>query len=233
MKFDAKDIVGKKFELKTELESINEKDSTAVFVLSTSDIDRHGDVVDQDSWQLENFMNNPVFLEQHMSYDFPLGKFLELDVEQDPNREDGAKRLVGKVQFAVDAYERAKIAFDLVKEGFMSAVSVGFIPNEVEYNDEAKAFIMRDCELLEVSLVSVPANPMALAKMIDQASSKGIDMTPMLKKEVKKLPTPKAKIIEVKTQIEKEVKQSPESKQAERNKRAIHLLNKAVRSYTI
>jgi HK97 family phage prohead protease len=238
MKFDAKDIVGKKFELKTKLESINNEEATAVFVLSTSDIDRHGDVVDQDSWILENFMNNPVFLEQHMSGAFPLGKFIELGVEQDPNRADGAKRLVGKVQFAVEEYERAKVAFALVSNGFMSAVSVGFVPNSVEYNEEAEAFIMRDCELLEVSLVSVPANPMALAKMQHSASEKGIDITPLLKKEEKQEETPRSKIIKAKEAVEEEVdeeavEEESEMKKHSAKKRALHLLHKACRAYKI
>jgi HK97 family phage prohead protease len=226
MKFEAKDIVGKKFELKSELESVNLERAEATFVLSTVDIDRHGDVVDQDSMNFKNFMKNPVFLEQHMSYEFPLGKFIEIYQETDPNRTDGAVRTVGTVKFAVEEYDRAKIAFALVANGFMSAVSVGFIPHDVEYNDDLKAFIMKDCELLEVSLVSVPANPMALAKMVDRAEEKGIDMTPLLTKPVKKEiteeepePTAKAKLIEVKDTI---VKQSATS-------RATHLIHKAIR----
>lgn len=237
MKFEAKDIVGKKFEIQSNLESVDTKEATAVFVLSTVDIDRHGDVVDQDTMNFKNFMNNPVFLEQHMSWEFPLGKFVEIWQETDPNRDDGAVRTVGKVKFAVEEYDRAKVAFAMVANGFMNAVSVGFIPHDVEYNDDLKAFIMRDCELLEVSLVSVPANPMALAKMKHLASEKGIDMTPLLVKPVKQSAKtvdkneeeeteekdPKQKVLDAKEAVEKTAPKT------DPNKRAVHLLNKALR----
>lgn len=226
MKFEAKDITGNKFNIKSELDSVDVENATAVFTLSTVDIDRHGDVVDQDSWQLENFLNNPVFLEQHNSSQFPLGKFLEIWTEEDPNRTDGAKRLMGKVQFAVEEYDRAKTAFAMVANGFMNAVSVGFIPHDVDYNDEVDAFILRDCELLEVSLVSVPANPMALAKMKAKAEEKGIDMTPLLTKQEKpkeEEKDAKQKLIETKEEIEKH------AEPVDTNKRAVHLINKALR----
>lgn len=225
MKFEVKDIVGKKFELKSELESVNTTDATAVFVLSTVDIDRHGDVIDQDSWDLKHFMNNPVFLEQHMSWEFPIGKFIEIKTEIDPNRMDGAKRLVGTVKFAVEEYDRAKVAFALIANGFMSAVSVGFIPHDVSYDDSIKAFIMKDCELLEVSLVSVPANPMALAKMREKALEKGIDISPLLEKRITPaVPTIKEQLIEVKDRIEE--KGTTDT----REQRAFTLINKAIRS---
>lgn len=232
MKFEAKNIIGKKFEIKSELDSVDVENATAIFVLSTVDIDRHGDVIHQDSWQLDNFLKNPVFLEQHMSWEFPLGKFVEIYTEEDPNRTDGAKRLVGKVKFAVEEYDRAKVAFALVANGFMNAVSVGFIPHDVEYNSDLDAFIMRDCELLEVSLVSVPANPMALAKMMAKAEAKGIDMAPFLEKPVKKTApdsNPRKKLIEVKDEM---VKQSEtlEDTDAKTYKRAIHSIHKAIRS---
>jgi HK97 family phage prohead protease len=232
MKFEAKDIIGKKFEIKSELESVDTENATAVFVLSTVDIDRHGDVVDQETMNFKNFMNNPVFLEQHMSWEFPLGKFVEIWQEEDPNRDDNALRTVGKVKFAVEEYERAKVAFALVANGFMTAVSVGFIPHDVKYmkpeGSDDGFFLMKDCELLEVSLVSVPANPHALAKMVNKADAKGIDMAPLLerptKKEMKKVeetpePSPKQKLIDARDTI---VKQSP-------NSRATHLVHKAIR----
>ena len=228
MKFEAKDIIGNRFNIKSELDSVDSKNATAVFVLSTVDVDRHGDVVDQDTWQLENFLKNPVFLEQHNSSEFPLGKFVEIWTEEDPNRTDGAKRLVGKVQFAVEEYERAKVAFAMVANGFMNAVSVGFIPNDVEYNDSVGAFILRECELLEVSLVSVPANPMALAKMKAFAEEKGIDMTPLLNKnqdteKPEEEKDVKQKLIDTKEEIEKV------AEPVDTNKRAVHLINKALR----
>src|SRR5439155_12164181 len=72
--------------------------------------------------------------------------------------------LFQRVQFAVDENPIAKLAYGLYKGGFLRAVSVGFIPIRWE-NGSAEAGYRRkylEQELLEVSAVSIPANPNAL-----------------------------------------------------------------------
>lgn len=237
MKTNIKELLNKKIEIVSKIDSVDDKKKTVTFVLSTSDIDRHGDIVEQSSWQLENFKSNPVFLEQHKSNEFSLGQFEELWFESDENNE-GNTKLMGRVKFATEIYDRAKIAFELVKEGFMRTVSVGFIPHDVDYNEEADAFVLKDCELLEVSLVSVPANSMALVK----AKGSGIDgVNTFLEekkieakakaKEVKEEETPdaKANAIKAKEVLDEEIKNAPETPALDHKKNARELLNKAIR----
>jgi len=73
--------------------------------------------------------------------------------------DEKGKNLTGKIKFAVDENPRAKIIFDLYAGGFLNAFSVGFLPKE--FDD--KGVILKS-ELLEVSVVSIPANARALAK---------------------------------------------------------------------
>lgn len=138
--------------------AVDEVEATVEGIFSTSDEDRHGDVVEQ-NWDLKAFKQNPVILNSHDYSDAlnVIGRAENIAVK------DG--KLQGKIKFAVDENPKAKIIFDLVKNGFINAFSVGFIPKE--FDDKNK--ILKS-ELLEISIVSVPANAMALAK------SKGINI---------------------------------------------------------
>jgi len=128
-------------------------------IFSTSNTDRHGDVVLQ-NWDLKNFLANPVILNSHNYDDVAeiVGKMTDLGLNTN-------SQLEGKIKFAVNENPKAKIIYELYKNGFASAFSVGFIPKDFGSNGEITL-----SELLEVSVVSVPANAMALAKQ------KGIDV---------------------------------------------------------
>lgn len=143
--------------------SINEEAHTAIFVMSTAHIDRYGDIVDQDSWILQYFEQNPFFGWQHQSDDFPLGRWLRVWFEDDPEL-IGQKRMLGEAYFAVDIDERAARAWAHVKDGNLRAVSVGFIPHQVDYDEDRDAFILTKNELLECSLVGTQANRQSLIK---------------------------------------------------------------------
>ncbi len=160
----AVEMVGKKIELAITHKaiSIDEKAHTAVFVMSTSAIDRHGDIVDQDSWKLDYFKSNPYFALQHRSDEFPIGKWLDISLEADPNM-PGKMRLIGTAFFNTK-HEDAARAFDHVMNGEMNMVSIGFIPHRVEYDEERDAFVLYDNELLECSLVGIGSNRQALVK---------------------------------------------------------------------
>lgn len=185
--------------------SINKDEHTAIFVMSTTDVDRHGDIVDQESWILEYFETNPSFFFQHDSRGFPIGRWLRVWLEDDPNHA-GKKRLVGEAKFSVEINEMAKQAFEHVKAGDLNCVSVGFIPHVVDYDEKTDCFILRECELLECSLVSTPSNRQALVR------------------------GGKSAIIKVAEQVETEVKLNPTAYQVDRKRKALHLLRKAARA---
>jgi len=185
--------------------SLNEEKKTAVFVMSTSDPDRHTDIVDQETWILDYFVTNPSFYFQHESYDFPIGKWLKVWLENDPNNA-GKKMLVGEAEFATEIYDKAQLAWDMVKGGYMNMCSVGFIPHRVEYDETKDCFVLYDCELLECSLVGTGSNRRALVR--DAVSA----------------------IIEVKDALVAEVKLNPTVHNAAQKAKAAHILNKVARS---
>jgi HK97 family phage prohead protease len=130
------------------------------FILSDETPDRFGDVISADGWSLDNFKKNPIALFGHSS-SFPIGTWKGLHVK------DGGLR--GHLQLApAGTSERIDEIRKLVEAGILRAVSVGFVPIEKQTMD-ARAdsmfgpFKYLKQELVETSLVSIPANPNALA----------------------------------------------------------------------
>ena len=148
----------------TKIKEIDEKENSIRFIFSTDDEDRHGEIVDQKGWDLNEYLKNPVVLFAHDHYQPAVGQVTELRLNEDSNLE-------GVIKFAVDEYEFAKTLFNLYKGKFMRAVSAGFINKKYEIDEENDTFTLKENTLLEMSMVNVPANSMALAK------SAGIDVS--------------------------------------------------------
>lgn len=128
------------------------------FVLSDDTLDRYGDVIDAKGWDLRNFKKNPIALFGH-SGSFPIGNWTNIRVE--------GNKLIATLKLAAKGTsERIDELINLVEQGILRAVSVGFRPLESEPLDPKKPYggqRYTKQELLETSLVSVPANPAALA----------------------------------------------------------------------
>ncbi|MGI1661374.1 HK97 family phage prohead protease [Palleronia sp. KMU-117] len=209
IKQKAAELQGKRIDIEvaSKAVSIDDEKHTATFVMSTATIDRHGDIVDQDSWILEHFMSNPAFFWGHRSNDFPLGKWLRVWLEPDPEM-DGEKMLMGEAEFAVEVHPDIERAWNHVKRGDLNMVSVGFIPHIVDYDEKRDAFVLKSCELMECSLVGIGANRRALVKGDDAI---------------------KQTLIDVKEQITETIDE--EDPAITRKKNAITLLNKAIRQF--
>lgn len=138
-----------------------DKDTTITIAgyASTTDVDRHGDVIPASVWQkgLENYIKNPVILAFH-DHSQPVGRMVEHKVDE--------RGLWIKARIS-SAAERV---YQLVKDEVLTAFSVGFRIKDAEYNSSAEVFLVKDLELHEISVVSVPANQntlFSLAKSFD------------------------------------------------------------------
>lgn len=142
------------------------------FILSTAAVDRHGDTVSQSGWKLDNYKKNPVVLFGHDQQSPPVGRAPIVVIEGD--------KLVAKgVQFTPkDLSPFGWMVGEMYRQGFMNAVSVGFLPSKFMENDERGGLAMdfEEQELLEFSAVPVPANPEAL----QAAKSAGIEVAPLV-----------------------------------------------------
>lgn len=141
-----------------EKETINKEDGTlSVAIATDASTDRDGEIVDPAGLDTSNFERNPVLLYAHDYRSDPIGKVLSI-------RRDGS-RVLFTPQFAINISERAKQYFEMYKEGFLNAFSIGFIPREWKDQQDADGSMRRiftKTELLEISAVPVPANPNAL-----------------------------------------------------------------------
>jgi HK97 family phage prohead protease len=122
-------------------------------IASDATPDRMGDVLEANGCQLADFRQNPVMLAQHDS-NKPIGRWPSIEVK------NGRLEALGEfapegVSDLADEYCR------LAKSGIIRAVSVGFIPIEYEPR-RGGGYLFKRWDLLELSLVSVPANPNAL-----------------------------------------------------------------------
>lgn len=128
---------------------------TATFIITTENPDTDNDVIKADGINISSYLNNPVVLWQHNRDIPPIGKCIKLQKVSNIN---GASGWTGTVQFMpkeIDNYSY-KI-FEMIKNGFLNAVSIGFMVKDIENNSHG-GFNILESVLYEFSIVTVPAN---------------------------------------------------------------------------
>ena len=146
----------------------SDMERTIKFVVSDATVDRDKDVVDPKGWMLDNYNNNPVVLFGHDYHSLPVARSISITLE-------GGK-LVSTAKFATaEENPFADSVYRMLKGGFLNAVSAGFIPTAYKENKERGGYDFTKQELLEYSVVPIPANAQALV----QARSAGIPLEPL------------------------------------------------------
>jgi HK97 family phage prohead protease len=137
------------------------EDGTYEYVASDESVDRYGDVIRVSGWDLKNYRKNPIVLFAHQK-DNPVGTAQRVWVE-------GTKLMV-KIKLAEEGTSPfIDTLRKLMEQKIVRAVSVGFMPTvQPNYIRDAKNDMITGIEyvgqeLLENSLVTVPANPAALS----------------------------------------------------------------------
>ncbi len=144
-----------------DIKQLDEREMSFWAVASTETQDREGDILTAKGWELDNFRKVPVGLWTHDSWSPPIFKSLETKVTK--------KQLLFNPKFVDEEFGR--FVFNLYKDGFMKAFSVGFRFLDWEWIKEideegVRRYIGRRSlkqELFEISAVNVGANPEALA----------------------------------------------------------------------
>lgn len=152
------------------------------FRMTSERVDRQGEVVTLDGWDFTSYMTNPVVLNSHQYGDIEaiVGRCVGI------TRDD----LGWNAAIRFNSTEHGRLACALVEEGDLRAVSVGFRPVVVQYpdgtamrqsramarhanTDTGKALVSMEVppgkavrhlskELLEISVVPIPANADAI-----------------------------------------------------------------------
>lgn len=147
------------------------EDGTISAVGTTEIVDRDGDIVRAAGMDIKNYKNNPVIMFAHNWSDMPVGK--AIDIKKDKSD------IIFNIEFA-ETEEGQKVKY-LIDNGFINSTSIGFIPKKTIWKDEFESIkeidekwysenssilknarrVIWDAELLELSIVPIPANPNA------------------------------------------------------------------------
>jgi hypothetical protein len=158
------------------------RDRTLTFTISTADVDRDNDTVNVAGWDLDNFNKAGSVLWAHNPDLPPVAK----PVKTWRARGEGSYVLKSTAQFTPPDMPHpfgegfGHSIYRMYNEGYMRAVSVGFLPREWDMNEERNVTgragtDFKRQELLEFSTVPVPSNPQALVEV----HGKGINIVPI------------------------------------------------------
>ena len=139
----------RKFFAEIETKALDDVSELYQGVATTENMDRLGERVDFNGLELDGYMRNPILLFNH-DKDTPIGAVKEV-------RREGDKLIV---VFKFASTPKAQEVKTLVDEGVLRALSIGFISKQ--QRREGNILVHSKWELLEVSIVTIPANPEAL-----------------------------------------------------------------------
>ena len=155
------------FNLPAEFKSISDDgDSITIRGLaSTNATDRVGDIIDHAAWTkggLDNFKNNPIILFNH-DYNRPIGKATDIRVTS------------AGLEITATISKAAGDVYNLIKEGILSAFSVGFAIKDADYIKSTDSFLIKNVELYETSVVSIPCNQTAIFSVSKSLDAQELD----------------------------------------------------------
>lgn len=128
------------------------------FIICDNTLNRKGWRLLVEGIDMEGFLKNPVCVLQHNMWSVPIGRWKNLRVENE--------QFLGTVEFDRNDEEAVKLYWKY-KDGYMNAVSLNIIP--MEESTEPSMLVqgqtyptITKCELMEVSLVTVPGQKNAV-----------------------------------------------------------------------
>ena len=134
-----------------------DSDRTVTVVATDATVDRMGEVVEPAGAMLDAYRRNPVVLRDHDPCR-PVARATDIALR--------GGRIEAVIEFPPAGQSAlADETFDLVKAGVLNTVSIGFDPVETEPLDASVQYgplRYLKWELLEISFVSIPANPSAM-----------------------------------------------------------------------
>lgn len=125
--------------------------------LSSGQLSRNGTIINQQGLSTENFLKNPIMLFNH-DYDTPIGSWKNVE------HKNGV--LTGDPVFSNT--QKAKEVEQLWNDKVLRAASVGVSIEKYSF-DKNDNFIIEESDLLEVSIVSIPANTDAVKQKLNQS----------------------------------------------------------------
>ena len=117
-------------------------DDPLEFVMSDGSVDRMGDIIEPEGWQLDHFRANPVALFAH-DPKFIVGNWHDVGVRRG--------QLTGRLELMDPVSDRQREIHTALKAGMLRAVSVGFHSDNFEPLKATGGFRFLEAELVECS----------------------------------------------------------------------------------
>jgi HK97 family phage prohead protease len=133
------------------------------FVVSTNALDAHGERINVDGIDIKDFKKNPVVLWGHDGFNLPIAKATKVWKENN--------KLMARAKFYLKD-DFARKVYEYIVDGYLSAVSIGGMVQEwAEDGITISKLLMK-----EFSVVSIPANPEALATMKQLSDNQNMEL---------------------------------------------------------
>ena len=158
----------------SDIRKVDKESRTVTFIASDDTRDSAGTVLNQDNWDLSRFNKNGVIGYQHKVY----GGWDDTDNPDNVIGKGNAyienKKLMVDITFEpAEINPLAEKIYQKIMFGSLRAVSVGFLPigrGRFGEGDDSDTYYFAGQQLLEVSVVNIPANPNALKKSLEAES---------------------------------------------------------------
>lgn len=138
-------------------------------------VDSHGDVIAPGAFHKSLAAHRaaksmPPLLSQHSWGAMPIGKWLSMEEDEHGLKVDGI----------LSDTDRGREAYTLLKDGALTGLSIGYITHDFKRPERAgdTKRILTELELIEVSLVTFPSNPLARVEGVKVAP--GQPVTPRI-----------------------------------------------------
>jgi hypothetical protein len=164
---------------------------TIRFICTNENVDLDGDTISTAGWNVQNYMKNPVILFAHDPSDFPYGtaKNITFDTRNKQTLVDiyfpTMEELSTDPKNVSEHAKKVDAVYCMAKAGLLNALSVGFKGKEYTPTATGRNYTSQD--LMEISIVPIPANPGALAVLrssgVADVTIKGVmEMEPTIEK---------------------------------------------------
>ncbi|WP_342150241.1 HK97 family phage prohead protease [Methylorubrum sp. SB2] len=133
--------------------------------------DSYNEIVDKGAFTASLKKGMPALLWQHSAH-MPIGIYTEM-------REDGHGLFVkGQLNLEV---QQGREAYSLLKQGALKGLSIGFMTEKDRYDTEKRVRHLEQVRLMEVSLVTFPANPESNVDRVKSAPESERDLEIVLR----------------------------------------------------
>lgn len=162
------------------------EDRVLRFCISDETPDRDNDIIMVDGWDFTDYQKNPVMLLNHNYMSLPIAKCVSTDIDRVKRKVYADFKFPTIAELSTDPSipseeaQTADTVYNAYLNGYLNATSVGFMSKERKERDDPEAMkqdswrrgsLISKQSLLEVSAVSVPANPNAVIQAAKSAKN--------------------------------------------------------------